>query len=931
MDEIIQGARRKKGNPKRTSPPFAQILDTISEGIYCIDREWNCTYINQPAASHLGFKPEDLIGKNICKQFPQLLGTDIEVCFRQAMKAQKTQHCEVSGVITGNHLYDIVCYPIADGIVVHSRDITESKKAEEELKESEERFVKAFHSSPVALGIARLVDGTIIDANESHERLLGFNRQELIGHTSLEFHLFADPDQLHEMNRIILGGGKIRNKEIKLRTREGKLLNTLVSTEIFQVSEEKILLTTVVDISELKKAEEALSKAKDELEIKVKERTAELAESEEKYRKLVNNVNEVIVVTQDGLIKFMNGKGLEITGYSLKEIVDRPLLELVYPDDRKAAQESYSRRIAGEAIPANQEFRVLPKDGSIRWAQVNAAVITWEGRPAILAIFNDITVRKNAEEKIKFLLGFRTLLTDISTRFINVPVDRLDQEIQDAQRRLCKYLHLDLSSSYLPLPEDPTIMKLTYLLHPPEFPPVPDVLRGRDYFPWCEQQLVSGKSILVPSTKNLPPEAAVDQASWKQFGIKSSLMFPLVAGDKVIGTLSFDTVREECPWPEEMVTGLKLVAQVFANAIALKQSEETLKNNELKFRVVANYTYDWEYWRRPDGSLEYVSPSCERITGYRPEEFVNHPDLLMEIVYPEDRPSFSKHIKDKERVMATLDFRIITRGQEILWIAHACQPIYNNQGEYLGHRVSNRDITERKKSAEALDKSRKGLAAANRHLKHYANKITQVQEEERKRIAYELHDDTAQYLSILKMQIGALAESEKIHDPIVKEKLRFLEKDADRAFNDVRRYSHELRPTTLEHQGLVAALEQIADDFNKLGQLQVEVHSEGMEPDLSEEVKLGFFRIAQEALNNTRKHSKASQVDIDVRFDHKQICMTISDNGEGFNAKETLKKSGDKGSLGLMSMKERAELINAKLKIESEPGRGTKVILKVQN
>jgi two-component system NarL family sensor kinase len=102
-------------------------------------------------------------------------------------------------------------------------------------------------------------------------------------------------------------------------------------------------------------------------------------------------------------------------------------------------------------------------------------------------------------------------------------------------------------------------------------------------------------------------------------------------------------------------------------------------------------------------------------------------------------------------------------------------------------------------------------------------KDNRVQEEERKRIAYELHDDTAQYLSILKMQLGALLQSDKIQSPELKEKLRYLEKDADRAFNDVRRYSHELRPVVLEHQGLLAALEQLADDINKLNAFKVEL------------------------------------------------------------------------------------------------------------
>jgi two-component system, NarL family, sensor histidine kinase DegS len=222
------------------------------------------------------------------------------------------------------------------------------------------------------------------------------------------------------------------------------------------------------------------------------------------------------------------------------------------------------------------------------------------------------------------------------------------------------------------------------------------------------------------------------------------------------------------------------------------------------------------------------------------------------------------------------------------------------------------------------------LTKANKQLEQYASRITQVQEAERRRIAYELHDDTAQYLSILKMQLGALVNSEKIQSPEIKQKLQFMERDADRAFNDVRRYSHELRPVMLEHTGLGPALEQIVEDFNKLGQLSVEIHVEGSEPELPEVVKLGFFRIAQEALNNTRKHSKARQANIDIRFNHKQVRMTVSDNGDGFNAEEALKNGGGKGSLGLMSMKERADLINADFKIESVPGKGTTVIAKAK-
>jgi signal transduction histidine kinase len=212
-------------------------------------------------------------------------------------------------------------------------------------------------------------------------------------------------------------------------------------------------------------------------------------------------------------------------------------------------------------------------------------------------------------------------------------------------------------------------------------------------------------------------------------------------------------------------------------------------------------------------------------------------------------------------------------------------------------------------------------------LKAYAQRITQVQEDERKRIAYELHDDTAQYLAILKLQLDSLIESKKIQDPEILEKLRYLEKDAGRAVDDVRRYSHELRPGVLEHLGLLAAIEQIAEDVNKLGQIKVDVNVAGEERELSEEIKLGFFRIAQEAINNARKHSKSSRAVIGLNFRDNQIEMTISDDGVGFDMREVSARVTRKGNLGLMSMQERANLIDARLAIKSNPGQGTTVMI----
>ncbi len=145
-----------------------------------------------------------------------------------------------------------------------------------------------------------------------------------------------------------------------------------------------------------------------------------------------------------------------------------------------------------------------------------------------------------------------------------------------------------------------------------------------------------------------------------------------------------------------------------------KLSEEELSKSEEKYRTVADFTYDWEFWITPDGSYNYVSPSCERITGYRPEEFIRDPDLLTKITHNDDRDKIVCHLSSKESQNiehSALEYRIITKNGEERWISHVCQPIYNTNGEYLGNRGSNRDITERKRAEEVLRESEGKLNA----------------------------------------------------------------------------------------------------------------------------------------------------------------------------------------------------------------------------
>lgn len=144
-----------------------------------------------------------------------------------------------------------------------------------------------------------------------------------------------------------------------------------------------------------------------------------------------------------------------------------------------------------------------------------------------------------------------------------------------------------------------------------------------------------------------------------------------------------------------------------------KKAEAALQASEEKFRTVADFTYDWEYWINEKGSFNYISPSCERITGYSAQEFEENSALLLNIIHPDDRTHLGKHLDEEldTSKVCHLNFRVITRTGEERWISHYCQPVYGHEKKFLGRRASNRDITVQKKAQENIKRNETRRAA----------------------------------------------------------------------------------------------------------------------------------------------------------------------------------------------------------------------------
>jgi PAS domain S-box-containing protein len=160
---------------------------------------------------------------------------------------------------------------------------------------------------------------------------------------------------------------------------------------------------------------------------------------------------------------------------------------------------------------------------------------------------------------------------------------------------------------------------------------------------------------------------------------------------------------------EGQVSGI----QIIGRDITERQKGETaLRESEEKYRMLADYTFDWEFWIAPDETILYSTPSCERISGYTPQEFIEDKDLIRKILHPDDFFALNHHMtREFPRLQpAAVDFRIIHRNGDIRWIGHVCQPIYNAQGEFIGRRASNRDITARKQMEFELRNANRRLS-----------------------------------------------------------------------------------------------------------------------------------------------------------------------------------------------------------------------------
>ena len=313
----------------------------------------------------------------------------------------------------------------------------------------------------------------------------------------------------------------------------------------------------------------------------------------------------------------------------------------------------------------------------------------------VAQIFANALSRKRAEKSLEERLQFEMLLADISARFVNLPSGQVGGAIEDAQRRVCECLDLDLCGLWQWSVDVPGLLTMTHSYRSQEAPPFPESMDAQEYFPWLRQQLEAGKIVAVSSIEELPAEAARDVENIRYFGIKSLLAFPLSLGNgPPIGVLGFNTMQAERTWPETTVKRLQLVTQLFTNAIAWERAERKLVESEQRLRQITNALPVLIAYVDADLRYRFNNDAYRVWFGISPEEAFGRTmrEVVGEGFFQSVRPYVERAFSGED-VRCALDVEMA--GGRPLSVEVIYVPDRGEQGVVRGIYVLVLDVTER--------------------------------------------------------------------------------------------------------------------------------------------------------------------------------------------------------------------------------------------
>ena len=428
----------------------------------------------------------------------------------------------------------------------------------------------------------------------------------------------------------------------------------------------------------------------------------------------------------------------------------------------------------------------------------------------------------------------------------------------------------------------------------------------------------SGEPLMVADASHDP---RLSRPVVRKMKIQAQLVVPMKFKGRVIGTLCIAMRRPRQFLPEEVDLATAIGNQIgisIENARLYEKERliaEQLRRSEGKYRQLFETAHDAIWVHDLVGNITTANEAAARLVDYEREELIG---MDARRFLSAESLRLAREIRSKllcgEAVEQPYDQELIRKdGREIN--LKLTTSLIANHGQPTGFQNIARDVTGERRMQESL--------------RYYVHQITRAQEEERKRIARELHDDTAQSLYALSRRVDNFTRSNSQLSPSDASFLKELREQIADILQGIRSFSQDLRPPILDDLGLLPALGWLVSDVERRCEIKTNLAISGGERRFPPEMELTLFRIVQEVLRNVERHAQATRAEVIIQFGEDRAQLSISDNGKGFQLSEEMGDLPRRGKLGLAGIEERARLLDGSLRIESELGKGTSVIIEV--
>ena len=669
-----------------------------------------------------------------------------------------------------------------------------------------------------------------------------------------------------------------------------------------------------------------------------------------KHQQIINQHLPIGIVESslDGKYLDVNEEFCRMLGYAREELLRRSIKDVTQEEDYHLDMKLHRQLIAGEIPYYKLEKRFVRKDGQIIWADLTrCAIRDVAGDPLyVVGIVLDITERHFAEEallrartkaerttdRISRLQSITAALTGLATtqQVAEMILEQGTQATGAAAGLLVEVLE---NGS-----EIRTLAALGYPSTAIRTDPAP--LSAPGLMSDC---ILTRQPVWLNSHAEFAgryPELANLRGS---FGHEATAALPLIVGNRVLGGLAFSFL-EIRGFDQEEREFLLAVARHCAQALERGRSEDALRESEERFRAILSQATTGIVRKSVDGTLLFVNDAFCNMVGYSSSELVLEGKTCWDLTHPDDvaenKRLWAKMLQDG--LPFQMERRLMQRDGSVLWANVSVAPIKDASGIPVSAVGVEVDISARKEAEEALRQlnlelesrvqartaelqaMNQALQESRRRLQMLSQRLVQVQEDERRSLARELHDRVGQSLIALNLNLTIIqAELFKGYTEQLGTRMADSIQLMTEVITLVRDVMSNLRPTILDDYGLESALQTYVTEFQT--RYGIPVRFEKRTPPiqrLDSSIEITLLRISQEALTNIARHAQATQAVLSLWLDEKQVFLTVEDDGMGIPSVEGGQRPR---SHGLKIMQERAEALEGTLKIRSSPGKGTKI------